>query len=399
MHAYEVHHEEQSFRVCITTKKLLKAVADSKVLQIDATYKVNWQGYPAIVAGVADANKSFFPCMVSVLSAETSADYAFVLRALKDGASSHSGRDYAPEVVVGDMARAITSATAEVFPDAVRRVCWFHLKKAVEERARKEPAEARDMFLSDLADLQLSLDSDMFWHAASLMLQKWTERFPQSATFLDYMKNTVLGENHAFYEGVHRGSPSTNNGLEAVNGVIKRLFTFRECLPLSPWLRQMMHIAKNWSVDLGTRRVMCGSPEPTLAELTAAHQWLSSGKVMTEHEGRLFVPAGDAHELGEGVVAAYTANVLALAGGDFDAMMALRRAVYHVDAKHRDNIENVTCSCRMFIKRNLCKHVYGLGSFWGLVELPEAAKSLPIGLKRKRGRPCQAKRALQRQPE
>ena len=58
-HAYKVCHEERSFRVCITTKKFLEARAGSKVIQIDATYKL--AGYPAIVAGVADANKNLLP--------------------------------------------------------------------------------------------------------------------------------------------------------------------------------------------------------------------------------------------------------------------------------------------------------------------------------------------------
>ena len=397
VHAYEVCHEQQSFRICITTKKLLKTVAASKVLQIDATYKVNWQGYPAIVAGVADANKSFFPCMVSVLASETSADYAFVLKALRDGASLVSGSDYAPDVVVGDMARAITGAITEVFPAAVRRVCWFHVKKAVEEKARKEPAEARDMFLADLADLQLSLDEDMFWHSANLMLDKWSAKCPESAAFLEYFKTSILGENYAFYEGAHRGSPSTNNGLEAVNGVIKRLFTFRERLPLSQWMRQMIEIARNWSADLGDRRKVCSSPEPTLAELTAAHQWISSKKHLVEYGQRVFIPAGDATALGEGVVGAYTASILELRSDDFDSMVMMRRSVYHVDVGDKDTMQSLRCSCRVHLKRNLCKHVYGLGSFWGLVEMPEAAKAVPIGQKRKRGRPCQAKRALQRQ--
>ena len=112
-----------------------------------------------------------------------------------------------------------------------------------------------------------------------------------------------------------------------------------------------------------------------------------------------FLSAGDATELGEGVVAAYIANVLELASTDFDTMMSMRRSVYHVDVEKRESVHSFRCSCRVFLKRNLCKHVYGLGSLWGLVEFSEAAKALPIGQKRKRGRPCQAKRALQRQPE
>ena len=89
-----------------------------------------------------------------------------------------------------------------MFPSAVRRVCWFHVKKAVEERAGREPAEARVMLLADIADLQL-LDDDMLRHLSGLMLEKWSDRAPGSAEFVNYFKNTVLGENSAFREGVH----------------------------------------------------------------------------------------------------------------------------------------------------------------------------------------------------
>ena len=70
--------------MCITTEKHLTAVTVSKVLQVDNTYKINWQGYPGIVAGVADANTNFRR-MINILSTESSDDYSFVLKALKDG--------------------------------------------------------------------------------------------------------------------------------------------------------------------------------------------------------------------------------------------------------------------------------------------------------------------------
>ena len=109
--------------------------------------------------------------------------------------------------------------------------------------------------------------------------------------------------------------------------------------------------------------------------------------------------SGDGTELGEGVVDVYTHEVIALNSNDYDTFVKLRRSVYHVDVEGKESVESFRCSCRMFLKRNLCKHVYGLGSLWGLVEFPEAAKAVPIGQKRKRGRPCLAKRALQRQAE
>ena len=172
--AFSVAHENRSFRVVMTTKHLLRSLSGSKVIQVDATYKVNWNGYPVIVAVIADTNKAFYPCVISVVASEAAEDYAFVMRALKKGALTHSGMELAPEVVVADMARAITAAVAEVFPGAVRRVCWFHLKRAVEERARKETRDIREVVLNDLTNLQLSPSLELFHHAAVLMMEKWS---------------------------------------------------------------------------------------------------------------------------------------------------------------------------------------------------------------------------------
>ena len=395
--ASEVGDETQTFRIVLTTQKLLATVATSKILHIDATYKINWHGYPVIIAGVGDADRQFFPCVISVLSSETTEDYAFVLQALKNGASIHGGIEYQPEVVVADMARAISAAVGEVFPAAVRRVCWFHLKKAAEEKARREPPEARDVFLRDLADLQLSPTEGQFWHAARLMMQKWRDQWPNSA-FIDYFEDTVLKENSAFYEGVHKGSPSTNNGLESVNRVVKDVFTIRERLPLGQFFQQMLVIARNWSMDTGTRRRVAIVPTVGHGDLCDGHAFVNSSKVLVDVGHVVLVPAGEATEMDGGAVQAYLEDVMACNATDFDTLMALRKGIWCVHVGDRMQLGDMSCTCRCFLKKGKCKHVVGLGSIWGLVEITAAAKAQPLGQKRKRGRPTRVRPALERQP-
>ena len=308
-------HGSKSFRIVITTKHLLKSMVASKVFQIDATYKVNWNGYPVIVAGVADANKSFFPCVISVVSSETTEDYSFVMRSIKDGVSTHCGVDFNPEVVVADMAKSITAAAIEVFPGAIRRVCWFHLKKAVEQRARKEPKEMYDIIMCDLANIQLSSCPEQFHHAAALMIEKWEAAW-RGSDFVSYFKSVVLGDNSAFYEGVHLGSPSTNNGLEAVNCVIKDIFTVRSRLPLGQFLRQMVGISRHWSMDMGTRRNMSEKPVAEHADLKMAYEWTQTGKKLIQVGEVVLVPAGKATEISEEVVAAFQDDVLGCRASD-----------------------------------------------------------------------------------
>jgi uncharacterized Zn finger protein len=53
-----------------------------------------------------------------------------------------------------------------------------------------------------------------------------------------------------------------------------------------------------------------------------------------------------------------------------------------------------TCTCPIFSKSQICKHVVGIAITRKDYEVPPAAKSVPLGEKRKRGRPAKAKKAL-----
>jgi uncharacterized Zn finger protein len=52
------------------------------------------------------------------------------------------------------------------------------------------------------------------------------------------------------------------------------------------------------------------------------------------------------------------------------------------------------CTCPFFLKKYMCKHIIGLAIRLKSAKPPPAAKDVPIGENRKRGRPKQAKKAL-----
>ncbi|RNA14979.1 hypothetical protein BpHYR1_005029 [Brachionus plicatilis] len=53
-------------------------------------------------------------------------------------------------------------------------------------------------------------------------------------------------------------------------------------------------------------------------------------------------------------------------------------------------------SCRWYIKNNICKHLIGISKIPNIpgCEIPLSAKNIPIGEKRKPGRPAKSKQAL-----
>ena len=65
-----------------------------------------------------------------------------------------------------------------------------------------------------------------------------------------------------------------------------------------------------------------------------------------------------------------------------------------VDIPDDDSWTNGTCSCPVFLKQYVCKHLIGVAIRLKKAKPPAAAKSIPIGQKRRRGRPKLAKPAL-----
>ena len=52
------------------------------------------------------------------------------------------------------------------------------------------------------------------------------------------------------------------------------------------------------------------------------------------------------------------------------------------------------CTCSMYLKVNVCKHHLGMEIRLKMVDVPAEAKVIPLGQKRKRGRPSKARKAL-----
>lgn len=84
-----VNDKNKGFRFCMTTPKLLKIVSQCETLAIDATYKLNWMGFPLIILGSVDRQKRFHPLMYACATHETTEDYVFVFDSVKNCAASY----------------------------------------------------------------------------------------------------------------------------------------------------------------------------------------------------------------------------------------------------------------------------------------------------------------------
>jgi hypothetical protein len=73
------------FRILVSTKRLLKLIKKTHVLQTDATYKLTWHGFSVIIVGFSDKNRTFRPIVISTTSDEKRHDFHFIFQSIQNG--------------------------------------------------------------------------------------------------------------------------------------------------------------------------------------------------------------------------------------------------------------------------------------------------------------------------
>ena len=93
--------DKTRFCIIFSTKRLLSFLTKSSTLHIDATYRLNWQGYPVMIVGVSSATGKFFGSMSVLSSHEVSEAWAEIYTFIH-------GLNVHPKFRMGDGAQSIT---------------------------------------------------------------------------------------------------------------------------------------------------------------------------------------------------------------------------------------------------------------------------------------------------
>ncbi|CAF1359139.1 unnamed protein product [Didymodactylos carnosus] len=101
---------------------------------------------------------------------------------------------------------------------------------------------------------------------------KWTADKDLDA-FRKYFEDQWLLSLPFWYEGSANLSPSTNNGLESLNGKIKQMYTLRNKLSLSSFLQTAERMLYDWSLA-SANTPFAIQIEFTNNLATRAYQWL-----------------------------------------------------------------------------------------------------------------------------
>ncbi len=226
---------QSSFRILISSRRLLSILSSTQVIQADSTYKLVWQGFPVQVIGFSDKNNTFHPCALAICTTETEDDFHFCFAAICNGREKTQQPKLEHLGVLCDAADAISNGFAKAFyPEGgsyKRGMCWFHMRKAVSEHvAALKDKELQQCIMKDIDVLQLATSSSLFDAATKLFCEKYAEtNNPEMEGFIKYFHSEWIVSHSGWYEGYQSGC-STNNGLESTNRVIKDDHTFRERL-------------------------------------------------------------------------------------------------------------------------------------------------------------------------
>ena len=136
-------------------------------------------------------------------------------------------------------------------------MCWAHVDRAIEERLRPVPDESmRESVRDNIHQLQTMHSSELFDYAYKQFVTKWSKKkIPEIDTFLEYFgKEWVESKNNKWYEGAATRVPSTDNGLEGTNAVIKHVYTLRERLSVASYMANAVNMLRNLSIDCTTEK-------------------------------------------------------------------------------------------------------------------------------------------------
>jgi len=255
--AFVVHshfqYEDKIFGVFVSTNRLMGILHKSKVIQADATYKLNWQGFPVMVVGTSDMDRKFHPGGIAITTNESTNDFKFLFDGIKK-----LRNDYSPNVLIADAADAITNGFKGAFGhEFIRVYCWAHVIRNIDKKIFLvcDPI-VRSKIRADIIDLQLSRSREEFEFATTLLFKKY-ENITIAATFFEYFKSEWIDQHDGWFEGQVLCSPSTNNGLESINNRIKLDGTLRERLQIKDFMGFMLRQCEIWSDERDPQNINC----------------------------------------------------------------------------------------------------------------------------------------------
>ncbi|GAB0089328.1 uncharacterized protein DMENIID0001_038480 [Sergentomyia squamirostris] len=331
--------------------------------------------------GTTDRHRHFHYIALAMCSTETSEDYEFVLRTVKEWVERLSSSQYSPRTVIADGALAIRNAAQLVFKDILVKMCWFHVIQAVRNKLPNlfTDESLRKQILTDIRTMHKLTSDRKFKAAAILFLKKWKKE----SDFVKYFEREWLKLRINWHEGENPEVPSTNNSLEANNRVIKDFHTLRARPTVAIFRSELIRIVTDISLEFEGKQFETSHPKFSAETWEAALHWISQRKP------RYYIGRN-----------CYTTASSYMRSEEWKTFEDVQKNAFRqpkvFKPKHQQiSLENAKCTCTTFSKKLVCKHTVGICAIVKTIPESElkAVIKLPLG---RHGRPKKARKALVR---
>lgn len=395
--------DKKSFNFCLTTPNLLKKLSKMTTICIDATYKLNWLGFPLIILGTVDRMKRFHPLIYACFSNETTQDYKFIFQSIKDGIATHyPNAEFAPKKLIADGADAIRNAYYDVYNDCaeIDIMCFAHVIRNVRKRPFASK-NSKSLIIDDIRKMQLAPHRKAFDLMVEMFKEKWEYIEPN---FIQYFQKEWLGAHVNWFEGAAVYTPSTNNALESHNATIKKKVTFRRKLPLGEFLIAMKLMTSKISKEFSEgKRCIATEPNIVRATMLRAAEMHDNGftafKATSKVTGRLVyvLPAQKCPE--ENRNYNYYKTLKNRKWSSFDEFISYGYQMFwQINFSYDQWNTQSTCTCPAFFKQHICKHIIAVALKEGTIQCPETANPMLLAAKKRTaGRPKNAGKSLLRE--
>lgn len=400
-HEIFAEKEKQGFRFCMSTPNLLEQLSKVSTIAIDATYKLNWMGFPLIILGTVDRQKKIHPMIYACASHETTDDYIFVLASINRYIGLHFPESkFAPKIMIADGAHAIKNAFFTVFKHCaeVLIMCFAHVIRNV----RKRPFTSKNnkhLIIEDIKKMQLASNKGIFEMMTKLFREKWLDT---ESNFVEYFEKEWLGSHSNWFEGAAQYTPSTNNALESHNATIKRNITFRRRLPLEEFLIAMTNMTANVSKQFSEGlRIVASKPNISREVIMRAAEIENNGLTAfkaTSKNGGIFYVIPSEKCLEDDANLKYYKSLAARDWKSFDEFITYGQHIFWI-VKFSNDVEwdsKSSCTCPIFFKQHICKHIVAIAMHRKIMDCPQSANPILIAPRKKPGRTKNATMSLMR---
>lgn len=392
-------NEPLSFRFCVTTPLLLQFFIGLTTIAIDATYKLNWNGFPLIVLGTIDRQKKFHPLLYACTSRETTCDYSFVFETLRNGIEVLFGQKFLPEILIADGADAIRNAYYQSFDTAKKDImCFAHVLRNIKKRKFSSKA-TKSLIIDDIRAMQSAASRPIFNMLSKLFCTKWRQNEPD---FVKYFEKQWLGAHSNWFEGAAQFTPSTNNGVESHNAAIKRKITLRRRLPFNQFVCSMKTLVNEISMQFNNgERMISTEPKVSKKMRTEAaamcQNHFKSFKAKSSIEDQLvfMVPSTKCDE----TIAneKHYRSLVKRNWESFDEYIVHGHHKFYIVQLCVNTWTESNCTCVSFFKQNVCKHIIAIGMQRKLIVNIDTANPTLLGKRKTGGRAPNATHALSRE--